>query len=84
MAHIEISSVCQGLDSAIEGVRQESGMDHEPLLPRQYLASWVYGGQDDVVISVGRLHSSPLQRGCVALAMGLAPGFTIHLFRPPS
>lgn len=47
-----------------------------------YLASWIDGGQYDVVVPIGRLHPGTLQSGCVRVVQ--VSGFPVQLFgRPP-
>lgn len=48
----------------------------------RYLASWIDGGQNDVVVPIGRLHPGTLQRGGVRVVQ--VSGFPVQLLgRPP-
>lgn len=61
-------------------------MKMQPTTGLRYLASGVDGGQDDVVVSVGRLHPGSLQRGRVRVVQ--VPRLPVQLLgraplRPP-
>lgn len=62
--------------------RTKEMMKMQPTTTLRYLASGVDGGQDDVVVPVGRLHPRTLQRGSVRVVE--VPRLPVQLLgRPP-
>lgn len=63
--------------------RTEEMMKMQPTTTlHRYLASWIDGGQDDVVVPVGCLHPGTLQCGGVRVVQ--VSGFPVQLLGRPS